>query len=67
MLSRANNIPSSSKLSKAALYIISLLSENKALESAISYKIIKPVMPLPATSGTTFYFYNKDVINFLEI
>ena len=63
---RANNTLSSSGLSKAALCTISLLSENKVPESVISYRIIKPVMPLPVTSGATPYFRGKDVTDFLK-
>ena len=63
---RANDIPFFSGLSEAALCIISLLSENKALKLAISYKIIKLVIPLSVTLGVTPYFCDKDITDFLE-
>ena len=64
--SRANDTPSFSGLSEAALCIMSPLSRNEALKLAVSYRIIKLVMPLPATSSATPYFRGKDVTDFLE-
>ena len=67
LLLKTNDIPFSNRLLEAAFYIISLLSKNKAFKSAISYKIIKLVIPLLVILNTIFYFYNKDIIDFLKI
>ena len=66
LLLRANDIFFFNRLLEAVFYIISLLFKNKVSELAISYKIIKPVIPLLIISGITLYFYNKDIINFLK-
>ena len=63
---RANDISFFNKLSKAALYIISLLFKNKTFKLVISYRIIKPVISLLTTLSATSYFCDKDVTNFLK-
>ena len=63
---KANDTLFSNKLLKAALCTISLLFENEASELAVSYRIIKLVMPLLATSGVTLYFCDKDITDFLK-
>ena len=66
LLSRANDISSFNGLSEAVFCIMSLLFGNKALESAVSYRIIKLVILLLITLGVTSYFCGKDVTDFLK-